>query len=130
MSTQVQSPMSAQSSSPSERHFKNATHPAVSTDFKHPYHSYVNIHRAALRVNLAGVRAQTGSAEHRTPKTFHAHDMCQWDACPQTGKVVLKPCFYLHLDAMPAMATRLTGILGTGNDFPKSVESKSLFCSV
>lgn len=28
------------------------------------------------------------------------------------------------------MATWLTGILGTGNDFPKSAESESLFYSV
>lgn len=67
---------------------------------------------------------------HRKHKTFHAHDMYQWDAHPQRGKVLLEPCLYLLLDAIPVMATWLTGILRTGNDFLKSVESKSLFHSV
>lgn len=58
--------MSTWSSSVSEEHFKNAVHPAVSTDLKHPYHSYVNIQPPAPRMNLAGVRARPGSAEHHT----------------------------------------------------------------
>lgn len=95
-----------------EGHSKNAMHPPLSTDFKHPHHSCVDI-PAALRMNLAVWQGAQCTTHHQ----------------PKRGKAVLQSCLYLLLDATPVMATWLTGMLGTGKDFWKSAEAESLLFS-
>lgn len=69
--------VSAQSSSISERHFKNAVHPPVSTALKHPYHSYVNIHPAALGWTWLEWehRHAVQNTTHHKPEAFCTHDI-------------------------------------------------------
>lgn len=74
-------------------------------------------------MNLAGVRTQTHSAEHHPSQAWDLLlSWHQWDVHPLRVKVGLNLCLCLLLDALPVVATWLTGILDIGNDLQKSLE--------
>lgn len=73
-------------------------------------------------MSLTGVRTHSESTtpDHK-PETFHTHDN-QWDIHLLRAKLGLNLCLYLLPDALPVMATWLTGILDIGNNLQESVE--------
>lgn len=99
-----------------KQHFKNAVPPQP------PNHSSVNP-SCCTGMKLTGVRTQTHSAEHHPPQAWGLlHSWHQWDVHPLRAEVGLSLCLYLLPDALPVVATWLTGILDIYNYLQKSVE--------